>query len=61
MLAGDGDEMVDFDRQSRRFHDEMAQSELIVTPGEGHMAHHTAPDQIVAAASKRMQERASSS
>ncbi|WP_246744975.1 alpha/beta fold hydrolase [Methylocystis sp. Sn-Cys] len=72
ILAGDGDKMVDLDRQSRRFHDEAPQSELIVIPGAGHMAHHTAPDQIVAAVdrvarpetkpgqTKRMQETASS-
>lgn len=72
VLAGDGDKMVDLDRQSRRFHEETPQSELIVIPGAGHMAHHTAPDQIVAAVdrvaspetkpvqSKRMQEPVSS-
>jgi pimeloyl-ACP methyl ester carboxylesterase len=49
IVAGDGDKMVNIDRQSRRFHDEIPQSELIVLPGVGHMAHHTAPDQIVAA------------
>lgn len=49
LLAGDGDKMVDLDRQSRRFHEEVPQSELIVIPGAGHMAHHTAPDKVVAA------------
>jgi pimeloyl-ACP methyl ester carboxylesterase len=72
ILAGDGDKMVDLDRQSRRFHEEVPQSEFIVIPGAGHMAHHTAPDKIVAsvdhvagmekkpAQTKRMQETASS-
>lgn len=49
VLAGDGDKMVDFDRQSGRFHEEVPRSELVVIPGAGHMAHHTAPDEIVAA------------
>ncbi len=49
ILVGDGDKMVDIDRQSKRFHDEVPQSELIVIPGAGHMAHHTAPDQVVSA------------
>jgi pimeloyl-ACP methyl ester carboxylesterase len=49
LVAGEGDKMVDLDRQSRRFHEEAPQSELIVIPGAGHMAHHTAPDRVVEA------------
>jgi pimeloyl-ACP methyl ester carboxylesterase len=49
ILAGDGDKMTDSYRQSGRFHEEIEQSELIVIPGAGHMAHHTAPDCIVSA------------
>lgn len=49
ILAGDGDKMIDFERQAKRFHDEVRQSELIVIPGAGHMAHHTAPDKVVSA------------
>ncbi|PPD45611.1 MAG: alpha/beta hydrolase [Methylocystis sp.] len=49
ILTGDGDKMVDLDRQAKRFHEEIPQSELIVIPGAGHMAHHTAPDEVVAA------------
>lgn len=49
LLSGDGDQMVDCDRQSGRFHREVPRSELVVIPGAGHMAHHTAPDKIVEA------------
>jgi pimeloyl-ACP methyl ester carboxylesterase len=49
ILAGDGDKIVDFDRQSGRFHEEVPHSELVVIPGAGHMAHHAAPDEVVAA------------
>lgn len=49
IVSGDGDKMIDLDRQAKRFHDETPQSTLTVIPGAGHMAHHTAPDQIVAA------------
>lgn len=49
ILAGDGDKMVDLERQSKRFHEDAPHSSLTVIPGAGHMAHHTAPDQIVAA------------
>jgi signal transduction histidine kinase len=37
------------DRQSRRLHDEIPQSELSVLPGLGHMVHHLAPDQVIKA------------
>lgn len=49
LVSGDGDKMVDLERQSKRFHEDAPQSTLTVIPGAGHMAHHTAPDQIVAA------------
>ncbi len=56
IMAGDGDKMVDFDRQSRRFHEDVPQSELIVVPGAGHMVHHTAPDKVVAAVDRVARE-----
>lgn len=49
LIVGDGDKMVDFDRQSKRFHEEVPQSELVVVPGAGHMVHHNAPDKVVSA------------
>jgi pimeloyl-ACP methyl ester carboxylesterase len=49
ILTGDGDKMIDLDRQSRRFHKELRQSRLLVIEGAGHMVHHTAPNEVVAA------------
>ena len=61
ILAGEGDKIVDFDRQSGRFHQEIAQSERLITKG-GHMAHHVQPDSVVTAVdgvtASRKQERA---
>src|SRR3712207_162860 len=47
ILTGGDDQIADVDRQSRRLHKEIPQSELIVLPGLGHMVHHLAPDQVI--------------
>src|SRR3954453_7886853 len=49
ILTGGDDQIADVDRQSRRLHEEIPQSELIVLPGLGHMVHHLAPDQVIKA------------
>ncbi len=49
ILAGGDDQIADVGRQSRRLHEELPQSELIVLPGLGHMVHHLAPDQVIKA------------
>jgi len=49
ILAGAEDEIVDTNDQSVRLHSAIAQSELKVLPGLGHMLHHFAADQVVAA------------
>ena len=49
ILAGTGDRMVDIDRQSRRLHRNVRQSDMRAIEGAGHMIHHIAPDQVVAA------------
>ena len=49
ILTGGGDQIADVDRQSKRLHEEIPQSELTVLPGLGHMVHHLAPDQVVKA------------
>src|SRR5690349_14289811 len=49
ILTGGDDQIADVDRQSRRLHQEIPQSELIVLPGLGHMVHHLAPDQVIKA------------
>jgi pimeloyl-ACP methyl ester carboxylesterase len=49
ILAGAEDEIVDTNDQSVRLHSAITQSELKVLPGLGHMLHHFAADQVVAA------------
>src|SRR3954466_2194140 len=49
ILTGGGDQIADVDRQSKRLHQEIPQSELTVLPGLGHMVHHLAPDQVIKA------------
>ncbi len=49
ILTGGDDQIADVDRQSRRLHEELPQSELTVLPGLGHMVHHLAPDQVIKA------------
>src|SRR4051794_29733712 len=49
ILTGGDDQIVDVGRQSRRLHEEIPQSELIVVPGLGHMVHHLAPDAVIKA------------
>jgi pimeloyl-ACP methyl ester carboxylesterase len=49
ILTGGDDQIADVDRQSRRLHEEIPQSEFIVLPGLGHMVHHLAPDQVIKA------------
>jgi len=47
--ASPHDQIADVDRQSRRLHEEIPQSELTILPGLGHMVHHLAPDQVIKA------------
>src|SRR5215210_5839398 len=49
ILTGGDDQIADVDRQSRRLHEEIPQSELTVLPGLGHMVHHLAPDAVIKA------------
>src|SRR3982751_4769404 len=49
ILTGGDDQIADVDRQSRRLHQEIPQSELAVLPGLGHMVHHLAPDVVIKA------------
>lgn len=49
IVAGGDDQVADVGRQSERLHRELPHSELLVLPGLGHMVHHLAPDQVVAA------------
>lgn len=49
IVTGAEDQVADVGRQSERLHRELQESELIVIPRLGHMFHHVAPDQMVAA------------
>jgi pimeloyl-ACP methyl ester carboxylesterase len=49
IVTGGDDQIVDVRRQSERLHQELPESEFIRVPGAGHMVHHLAPDQVVAA------------
>ena len=48
IVAGPGDRIVDFDRQSARLYQTLPRSTLRALPRTGHMVHHSAPDQIAA-------------
>jgi pimeloyl-ACP methyl ester carboxylesterase len=49
IVAGAEDTVIDIESHSRRLHRELAGSTLRVVPGAGHMVHHAAPDEVVAA------------
>jgi pimeloyl-ACP methyl ester carboxylesterase len=49
IVTGGDDQIADVGRQSERLHQELPGSEFIRVPGAGHMIHHLAPDQVVAA------------
>jgi len=48
IMAGEGDRIVDFNRQSGRLNAELEGSTLRKMPGVGHMIHHTDPDRVAA-------------
>jgi pimeloyl-ACP methyl ester carboxylesterase len=47
IMAGTGDRLVDFARQSGRLDEVLADSTLIPVEGAGHMIHHSAPEKVV--------------
>ena len=49
IVAGSGDKIVDVDDQAVRLHRELPSSSLHVVEGCGHMVHHTAPRDVMAA------------
>ena len=49
IVAGAGDKVVSTEDQSERLAAALAQSELLVVEGAGHMVHHTAPDEVAMA------------
>jgi pimeloyl-ACP methyl ester carboxylesterase len=49
IVAGAGDRIVDANQQSRRLARDVPGSSLRILPGLGHMLHHSAPNQVMAA------------
>lgn len=49
IMAGEDDRHVNTQHQSVRLHHELPQSTLRLVPGVGHMIHHNAPRQVMAA------------
>lgn len=49
ILAGADDKVIDPDAHSRKLHGELTGSSLRIFPGVGHMAHHAAVDELIAA------------
>ena len=47
IMAGTGDRLVNFARQSGRLDEVLAESTLIPFKGAGHMIHHSAPEKVV--------------
>ena len=47
IMAGTGDRLVDFARQSGRLDEVLAESTLVPFEGAGHMIHHSAPEKVV--------------
>ena len=49
IIAGAGDRIVNVDKQSRRLARDIPGSTLLILRGLGHMLHHSAPDEVMAA------------
>lgn len=49
IIVGGDDQIADVERQSKRLHSELTNSDLIVVPGMGHMIQHLAPREVIAA------------
>ena len=49
LIAGDGDRIVDFTWHTKQLAGRIPHARLFVVKGAGHMVHHTAPDDFVAA------------
>lgn len=59
IITGADDQIADVERQSKRLHQVLSGSELILLPGLGHMVHHLAPDAVVAAIDRTAQRSGS--
>jgi pimeloyl-ACP methyl ester carboxylesterase len=54
ILAGDGDRILDPQRQAARLHEAVPGSTLHLLAGAGHMAHHARPEAVIAAIERVM-------
>jgi pimeloyl-ACP methyl ester carboxylesterase len=52
IIAGEEDGLIDIDTQSARLHSDISQSSFHRLPGNGHMIHQTATDQLMSAISE---------
>ena len=59
LLAGSGDRIVSPRTHSTQLQESLPRSALQVVSGAGHMVHHSAPEQMVAAIAAAMRESAS--
>jgi len=49
IVAGERDKIVDTDAHSRRLHDELGHSNLVIVPQAGHMVHYLSSEAVLAA------------
>ena len=54
IIAGEADRLIDIDDQSARLHSDLPQSTLHRVPGNGHMVHQTATEDVMAAIDEAM-------
>ncbi|HVJ06455.1 MAG TPA: alpha/beta hydrolase [Candidatus Saccharimonadales bacterium] len=47
IVAGEGDKIVDTEKESVRLHHEVPGSQLRIIKGAGHMIHHSAPQEVM--------------
>lgn len=49
IMSGEDDRLINPEHNSVRLHEAVPHSELLLTPGAGHMLHHLVPHQVMAA------------
>ena len=49
IISGAEDLVVNCKAHSKRLHEEVAHSRLVIVPDTGHMVHYAAPHEVVAA------------
>ena len=54
IIAGDGDQVTNIEKQSARLHREVTHSTFHRVKGAGHMVHQSAPDHVMSAIDEAM-------